>query len=190
MGQQQGQTGSRVMYMWLDAEGLPRAWGAGMPKDEEAVRERTRRELDAYVAEHGGRVEDFTEKRDEYLEHPHTRDEHCEPHVDPSTGCCKVCGVERAEEPCPHCGQRSFHADDCPTVQAANVPLPSRALLRRLAKDAAELLVEIESRARTSSPRGETWTLLHTPIGILESVRRMIADARKAGLLAKGVDRG
>lgn len=177
--------------MWLDAEGLPRAWGAGMPKDEEVIRKRARRELDAYVAEHGGRAEDFTEKRDEYLEHPHTRDEHCEPHVDPSTGCCGVCGVEQADW-CLHCGRRSFHADDCPATIAANVPLPSRALLRRLAKDAAELLVEIESRARTSSPhsRGETWTLLHTPISILESVRRTIADAREAGLLAKGVDRG
>ena len=42
---------------------------------------------------------------------PHVDDSQCT--VDPSTNCCKVCGVEHGD-PCPACHGRAFHSKERP----------------------------------------------------------------------------
>jgi hypothetical protein len=44
---------------------------------------------------------------------PHESDDQCA--VDPSTHCCRVCGVMHGD-PCPICGGRGFHLDGCAEI--------------------------------------------------------------------------
>lgn len=43
----------------------------------------------------------------------HSKDEDCT--LGPN-GCCTVCGVDHSGDPCPQCGGRGFHRDNCPAM--------------------------------------------------------------------------